>query len=246
MARDEARVSVTASDADLSVEHTPDTPEVPDLVARAVDGDREAFAALYREYLPTVYKFLYYRLNQNKAMAEDMAGEVFLRALRKVGDFNWTGADFGAWLLRIARNLILDNAKSSRNRLEVLNDEMPEDLTPEDRGTEAQVLQFATNQGLYDAIKKLSPDQRDVITMRFIQGMGVSEVATAMGKKEGTVRTLQFRGLKALEKHLVRGGVVDITDTTIRPGGVRESENGRSGGRTESEAARFGVAEGDR
>ncbi len=244
--RSDDGVSVSVPDRELSVEITGETTEVPELVARATAGDRDAFAALYREYVPTVYKFLYYRLNRNQAMAEDFTGEVFMRALRKVQDFNWTGADFGSWLLRIARNLVLDHAKSSRARMELLNDEMPEDTTPDDRGTEAEVVRALTNEGVYAAIKRLSPDQRDVITMRFIQGMDVSEVAEAMGKKEGTVRTLQFRGLKALQKLLVKDGVVDISDTATRPGGVRRAENGRSGGRTESEAARFGIAEGER
>ncbi len=238
-------LAVVVPDSDLSVEMTSATPEVPELLALAKAGDRQAFAALYRTYLPTVYKFLFYRLNNNKAMAEDMTAEVFLRALRKIEDFNWTGADFGSWLLRIARNLILDNAKSSRARLEILNDEMPEDAAGEARSTESQVMENATNSGIYTAIKQLSPDQRDVITMRFIQGMDVTDVATALGKKEGTVRTLQFRGLKALQKLLVKGGVVDITDTPFAAT-VRLSENGRSGGRTESEAARFGVSDGDR
>lgn len=239
-----ADVVVAASD--VAVEISPAAPEVPDLVARARAGDRQAFAALYRTYLPTVYKFLYYRLNSNKAAAEDFTAEVFLRALRKIEDFNWTGADFGSWLLRIARNLVLDNAKSSRTRLEVLNDEMPEDAAGEARATEESVMENITNQGVYTAIRKLSPDQRDVITMRFIQGMDVSEVALALGKKEGTIRTLQFRGLKTLQKLLLRDGVVELFEARIRPEGVRLSENGRSGGRTESEAARFGVADGDR
>lgn len=238
-------LTVAVPESSLAVEHTSETPEVPELLALAKQGDRQAFAALYRTYLPTVYKFLYYRLNNNKAMAEDMTAEVFLRALRKIEDFNWTGADFGSWLLRIARNLILDNAKSSRSRLEILNDEMPEDAAGEVRSTESQVMENDTNQGIYGAIKQLSPDQRDVITMRFIQGMDVSDVADALGKKEGTIRTLQFRGLKALQKLLVKAGVVDITDTTLLAT-ARLSENGRSGGRTESEAARFGVTDGER
>lgn len=238
--------ALTVQQGDLAVAMTAPSAEIPELLARAREGDRQAFAALYREYMPTVYKFLYYRMGNNKAVAEDMTAEVFLRALRKIADFNWTGADFGSWLLRIARNLILDNAKSSRARLEVLNDEMPESEPDEETSTETAVMQNLTNQGVYAAIRRLSPDQRDVITMRFIQGMDVCDVALAMGKKEGTVRTLQFRGLKALQKLLVAGGVVDITDSRVVPGGVRLSENGRSGGRTESEAARFGVAEGDR
>jgi len=223
-----------------------ETPQIPELVAAAKSGDRTAFAQLYRTYLPTVYKFLYYRLNSNKAAAEDMTAEVFLRALRKIEDFNWTGADFGSWLLRIARNLVLDNAKSSRARLEVLNDEMPEDAAGESRSTESAVMELVQNQSVYKAITQLSPDQRDVITMRFIQGMDVSEVAAAMGKKEGTIRTLQFRGLKTLQKLLVRTGALDVVEPTCAEDGVRLSTNGRGKGRTESEAARFGIADGDR
>jgi len=238
--------SLAVAAADVSVEIAETDSQIPALIEQAQSGDREAFAALYREYMPSVYKFLFYRLNGNKAMAEDFTAEVFLRALRKIGDYTWTGANFGAWLMRIARNLVLDHAKSSRAKRELLNDEMPEAEPDDETSTETAVMRNALNGDLYGAIKRLSPDQRDVITMRFIQGMEVAEVAEALGKKEGTIRTLQFRGLKAMQKLLVREGVVDITDTPIRSGGNRDPENGRSGGRTESEAARFGIAEGER
>jgi RNA polymerase sigma-70 factor (ECF subfamily) len=240
---DSDELSVSAGQVTVQVSSA--APETEALVARAREGDRTAFAALYRQYLPTVYKFLFYRVG-NKAEAEDMTAEVFLRALRKVGDFTWTGADFGAWLLRIARNLVLDNAKSSRARLEVLNDEMPEDSGGEAPTAEAACLENLNCQEVYKAITKLRPDQREVITLRFLHGMGVGEVAEIMGKKEGTVRTLQFRGLKALEKILVGRGFVDVPSSGIRPQGVRFSANGRQGDRTESEAARFGVADGQR
>jgi RNA polymerase sigma factor (sigma-70 family) len=248
---DEAQAPATDAELSVSVEQvtvqvSKASPEAEALVAEAREGDRTAFAALYRMYLPTVYKFLYYRVG-TKERAEDMTAEVFLRALRKIGDYTWTGADFGAWLLRIARNLILDDAKSSRARLEVLNDEMPEDSGGEAPTAEAACLENLTCVEVYKAITKLRPDQREVITLRFLHGMGVGEVAEIMGKKEGTVRTLQFRGLKALEKILVARGVVDMPSLSkIRPDGVRLSENGRGNGRTESEAARFGVAEGQR
>lgn len=222
------------------------SPEVIELVTRAREGDREAFAALYRAYLPTVYKFLYYRLNGNKAMAEDMTGETFVRALRKIGDYQNTGADFGAWLVRIARNLIYDNAKSARHRLEQLSDKFPEAAMGASQSTETQVVTSMEHSGVVDAIQRLSPDQRDVVTMRFLDGLDVSEVAEALGKKEGTIRTLQFRGLKALQKLLVRDQIVDPSEWGIRPGGVREATNGRTGDVTESEAARYGVTDGDR
>lgn len=237
-------LTVTVSTPAVSVAMTAASPEVEALVCRAKEGDRTAFAALYRTYLPTVYKFLYYRLG-NKSLTEDMTAEVFLRALRKIGDFTWTGADFGAWLLRIARNLVLDEAKSSRARLEVLNDEMPE--TGGAPTAEATVIENLTNQEVYRAIRRLRPDQQEVITLRFLHGMGVSDVARLMNKKEGTVRTLQFRGLKALEKILVSRGVVDApAGCRVAPEGVRLPTNGRGRGRTEPEAARFGCSEGER
>jgi len=237
-------VSVTTESVTVAV--TPAAPEVEALVAQAKNGDRQAFASLYRLYLPSVYKFLFYRVG-SKTQTEDMTAEVFLRALRKMQDFTWTGADFGAWLMRIARNLVLDEAKSSRARLEVLGDEMPEDAAGENAPAEAAAIEKFTNVEVYKAIKRLRPDQQEVITLRFLHGLGVQDVAKLMNKKEGTVRTLQFRGLKALEKILVARGVVDPPTTAkIRPEGVRNGTNGRNGDITEAEAARFGDGDGQR
>jgi len=239
-------LSVSVSASSVTVQVTPAAPEAEQLVARAKEGDRGAFAQLYRMYLPNVYKFLYYRVG-SKAQAEDMTAEVFLRALRKIESFTWTGADFGAWLMRIARNLVLDEAKSSRARLEVVSDEMPEERTGENKAAESAAMDNFTNVEVYKAIKKLRPDQQEVITLRFLHGMGVGEVAKLMDKKEGTVRTLQFRGLKALEKILVARGVVDAPAALkVRPEGVRAESNGRTGDRTEAEAARFGDKDGAR
>ena len=238
-------LTVSVQTDSVAVSHTPSDPETEGLVERAKAGDRTAFAALYRTYLPVIYKFLFYRVG-NKSQTEDMTAEVFLRALRKIGDFTWTGADFGAWLLRIARNLVLDEAKSSRARLEVLNDEMPEESAGAAETAESAVLENLTNEEVYKAIKKLRPDQQEIITMRFLQGMNVSDVARVMGKKEGTVRTLQFRGLKALEKLLVSRGFGSGQNRRIVPGGVRMSTNGRGKGRTDAEAARFGSGDGDK
>jgi RNA polymerase sigma-70 factor (ECF subfamily) len=239
-------LSVQVSTGSLSVTVTEASSDVEALVARAKSGDRTTFAALYRSYLPNVYKFLYYRVG-SRTQTEDMTAEVFLRALRKIGDFTWTGADFGSWLLRIARNLILDEAKSSRSRLEVLEETMPEEAAGAAPTAETQVLESLSNEEVYRAIKRLKPDQQEIITMRFLQGMNVSDVAKVMGKKEGTVRTLQFRGLKALEKLLVSKGYGEGRNgQRVAPGGVRMPSNGHGKGRTEPEAARFEEQEGHR
>ncbi|MCA1839387.1 MAG: sigma-70 family RNA polymerase sigma factor, partial [Actinobacteria bacterium] len=93
--------------------------EVQELIVEAKRGDKAAFAKLYRLHVQSVYKYLTYRL-RDTATAEDLTAEVFLRALRKIGDFEYRGIDFSAWLLRIARNILLDHVKSSGSRLEVV------------------------------------------------------------------------------------------------------------------------------
>ncbi len=92
--------------------------DLRDLVLRATAGEADAFGALYDHYVDLVYRYVYYRVGAH-ALAEDLTSETFLRALRRVGLFTWQGKDFGAWLVTIARNLVLDHFKSSRYRLEV-------------------------------------------------------------------------------------------------------------------------------
>ncbi|MGH3423136.1 MAG: sigma-70 family RNA polymerase sigma factor, partial [Nocardioidaceae bacterium] len=89
------------------------------LVDLACKGDAEAFGQLYDHYLPGVFRFVYYRVS-SRTLAEDLTSETFTRALRSIGKFRWQGKDFGAWLTTIARNLVADHFKSSRQRLEIV------------------------------------------------------------------------------------------------------------------------------
>ena len=93
------------------------------LVELAQRGDAEAFGQLYDHYVPSVYRYVYYRVGTH-ALAEDITSETFLRALRSLGSFRWQGRDFGAWLVTIARNLVTDHFKSGRFRLEVATGEI--------------------------------------------------------------------------------------------------------------------------
>ena len=84
----------------------------------AQDGDGEAFGQLYDRYVDTVYRFIYYRVN-DRALAEDFTSETFLRALRRISTISYQGRDIGAWFVTIARNIVLDHMKSARHRLEI-------------------------------------------------------------------------------------------------------------------------------
>jgi RNA polymerase sigma-70 factor (ECF subfamily) len=184
-----------------------DGDEVADLVARAQDGDPGAFGEIYDRYSDTVYRYIYFRVN-NAQLAEDLASETFLRALRRISSFSWQGRAFGAWLVTIARNLVVDHFKSGRYRLEIVKPDVLGTDSPEtDPSTspETAALEKLTNATLLTAVKKLNPDQQECIVLRFLQGFTVAETARTMGKNEGAVKALQYRAVRTLARLLPEG-----------------------------------------
>jgi RNA polymerase sigma-70 factor (ECF subfamily) len=170
------------------------------LVERAQDGDGEAFGKLYDAYVDTVYRYIYYRVS-NRALAEDLTSETFLRALRRISTFTWQGRDFGAWLVTIARNLVADHFKSSRHRLEVPTGEML-DSDQTEASPEESVLAYLSNRALLDAVKQLNSQQQECVTLRFLHGLSVAETAQIMGKNDGAIKTLQYRAIRTLARLL--------------------------------------------
>jgi RNA polymerase sigma-70 factor (ECF subfamily) len=184
-----------------------DGDEVADLVARAQNGDPGAFGEIYERYSDTVYRYIYFRVN-NAQLAEDLASETFMRALRRISSFSWQGRAFGAWLVTIARNLVVDHFKSGRYRLEIVKpDVLGADEKDHDPSTspETAALEKLTNATLLTAVKKLNPDQQECIVLRFLQGFTVAETARAMQKNEGAVKALQYRAVRTLARLLPDG-----------------------------------------
>ncbi len=174
--------------------------EIAALVARAHDGDREAFAALYDRYVDRVYRYIYFR-TLSAAVAEDLTSETFLRALRRFSSFHWEGRDIGAWFLTIARNLTLDHFKSSSFRLERSTADFTEADRP-DEGIEDLVMSKLTAATVLAAVSELKSEQRECVTLRFLQGLNVAETARVMGRSEGAVKQLQFRAVGRLARLL--------------------------------------------
>jgi RNA polymerase sigma-70 factor (ECF subfamily) len=122
-----------------------------------------------------------------------LTSEVFHKALAALPNFNWRGVPFGAWLVRIANNVVTDQwRKSSR---EVLEDppEVVDEVNPEQTEQSAQ---------LFRMVAQLPSDQRRVIGMRFAEGKSIKEIAQELKRSEGAIKQLQFRGLEALRAKL--------------------------------------------
>ena len=174
------------------------TADAWDLVRRTQAGDPEAFGLLYDRYVDTVYRFVYYRLG-DRTQAEDLTSETFLRALRRISTVHEQGRDIGAWLVTIARNLVLDHVKSAQYRLCVPTEEIVEaHLEQAGDTTEAAALAGIDQRALLEAVRLLSPEQQESIVLRFFQGLSLAETAEVMGRNAGAVKALQHRAMQRL------------------------------------------------
>ncbi len=184
--------------ADYPPETDDDSRRLAALVDLARDGDAEAFGLLYDHYSKSVYRFVFYRVS-SQALAEDLTSETFFRALRSMTGFQWQGKDFGAWLMTIARNLVVDHYKSGRARLETVTD----DLTAQDAttaGPEDEVISRLTAEALLEALAKLPDEQQTCLVMRFLNENSIAETAQVLGRSEGAIKQLQLRAVRNLAK----------------------------------------------
>ncbi|MGH3979035.1 MAG: sigma-70 family RNA polymerase sigma factor [Pseudonocardiaceae bacterium] len=174
-----------------------------DLVHAAQEGDKAAFGQLYDRYVDVVFRYVLFRVG-DRALAEDLTSETFLRALRRITSVSYQGRDVGAWFVTIARNLVLDHVKSSRYRFEISTGEIIESGNT-DRGPEQAALADATNAELLRCVAQLGADQQECIVLRFLQGLSVAETAELMGRNEGAVKALQHRAVRRLGQLLPEG-----------------------------------------
>jgi RNA polymerase sigma-70 factor (ECF subfamily) len=177
------------------------TPNVRALVERAQRGDRVALEELYLLHFDRIYSYLRLSVG-NRHDAEDLTTQTFLRMLEAIGRFRWQSAPFSAWLFRIAHNLAMDHFRAGR-RVQVEED-VPELPGAEELSAEDQTLDSLGQAGMLELIQRLSAEQRQVLTLKFLFGFANAEVAGILGKTEGAVKSLQHRALASLQRHVVR------------------------------------------
>ena len=170
------------------------------LVELAQQGDGEAFGQLYGLYVDTVYRYVYVRVGSRQP-AEDLTSETFIRALRRIDGFSWQGRDIAAWFITIARNLITDNAKSAKFRLEVTTADMF-DADTRVEAPDIEVLDRLRDVRLVEAVRRLKPAQAECVLLRFFQGLSLAETAEVLGTSEGAVKQLQLRAVRALRREI--------------------------------------------
>jgi RNA polymerase sigma-70 factor (ECF subfamily) len=159
----------------------------------AAQRDPACFAELYENNFERVYAFIARRVG-DRDQAQDLTADVFHSALKNLSRFEWRGAPFAAWLFRIAANAIADRGKRTA-QLEAIKSREIHEADPSDDADLAHVEHRAR---LFKLVEKLPTDQRRVITMRFAHQKSIAEIAKDIGRSEGAIKQLQFRGLQSL------------------------------------------------
>jgi len=173
-----------------------DMARVVELVNSAAGGDVEAFGQLYIIHIERIYRYVFYRI-KDKMTAEDIVGDVFLRAWKAIGTCRGKEQTFSSWLYRIANNLVIDNFRK-RQKIQSTEREISERVVIPEVEIEAE----ERRQELLELIACLSENQRQVIILKFIEGLDNREIAKILNKREGAIRVLQMRALAKLRKVL--------------------------------------------
>ena len=176
------------------------SPSDAELIARAKDGQVEAFGQLYERYLDPIYRFIRMRVDSERD-AEDLCENVFLRTYEALDRYEDRGHPFSAYLYQVAKNLLADHYRHRSSLEPESESDTAGDESSGDRDQQEELLAVA------QAIGQLSEDYREVIRLRVVLELPTETVASWMGRSPGAVRVLLHRALKELNQSLDKDGI---------------------------------------
>lgn len=175
--------------------------ELASILERARAGSADAFVAVYHELATAVAGYL--RFN-GVSDVDGLTNEVFAHVHRGLPRFSGDWAGFRSWVFTIAHHRMVDDARRAHRRPQVV----PSDLTPDlpAGDVEQDAIDVLSDERVRSLLSGLSPDQRQVLLLRIVADLPLEEVALAVGKSVGSVKSLQHRALAALRRALEREG----------------------------------------
>jgi len=167
-----------------------------DALARAANGDSEAFGIIYDRYVGRIYNYIYYRTG-NQHEAEDLTSRVFTRAMKHIPNYEDRGLPFSAWLYRIAHNLVANwHRDNSRRQIVELDDSIR--MPGGQEQPESAVVRSEQEAFLLTMVKKLPEDRQQLLILKFVDHLSNAEIGEVMGKTEGAIKSLYHRTLMYL------------------------------------------------
>jgi RNA polymerase sigma-70 factor (ECF subfamily) len=177
--------------------------DTDDAVSAAARTDSEAFAVLYDRYCASVLRYLWALLG-DRAEAEDVTSAVFLRTLDRIGSFHPGRGSFASWLFTIARNAARDHVRK-QSRAPVIYRLQEGDPDPQQQ-PDKTALDTELRAAVWRAYGRLTDEQRDAVSLRYLAGLPFVDVARVMHKSEPATKMLVRRGIEGLRRGLAEEG----------------------------------------
>ena len=194
-------------------------PEIDEkeVLARAVQGDSDAFGELYKRYVGQIYTYIYYRTG-DPFDAEDLTARVFMRAMHHIRSYRDRGLPFSAWLYRIAHNLVANWYRDNSRRQEISLEKIALSHFSADY-PENVLVQTQEREILLAVIRRLPPERQQLLIMKFVERFSNAEIGQIMGRTEGAIKSLYRRTLLALRDEVDELGEGIFVDDTDDSGG---------------------------
>lgn len=164
-----------------------------ELIRRVQAGEKGLLGELYDRHQMGVFRFLMARVNDQQ-LAEDLTGDVFIRMLDHLSDYENRSVPFTSWLYRVSRNLLIDHyRKEGKYKIAPLG--QSEEISQDQPTLLSHVEEKLTIEQVRLVLSRLDEDQSEVIVLRFLVGLSLKEVAQSLDKSVAAVKALQHRGL---------------------------------------------------
>ena len=154
----------------------------------------ELFQQYYREFLPKIYRFVFFRVGGKRETAEDLTSEIFIKALDNFDSFD-EAKPFSPWIYQIAKNHLINHYRVMGRTVP-----MDEEFDAPDKGGEERVIAFESRDELTKILNKLPPEKQRVLELKYLDGFSYKEIAEMLGEKELNLRVMVSRTLKELRK----------------------------------------------
>lgn len=174
-----------------------------EIIESIKNGNLNEFSRLYDAYIDKIYRYIFFK-TRHRETAEDLTGDVFIKALSKIQTFDPAKASFSVWIYRIARNTVIDYYRSKKESADI---EDAWDLASDEDVARTVQANLSLKQ-IEEYIQKLKPEQRDLVILRVWQDLSYKEISEIMGKDEGSLRVSFGRIVGGMKKEFGMGALI--------------------------------------
>lgn len=181
----------------------PSAQQIERWVQKAQNGDQKSFEKLFEVFFDKIFRYVRFRVDD--ADAEDIVSDIFLKVVENLNAYHpQKKAGFNAWIFRIAHNNVIDFYRKKKELLGLSEDEGDDIFLqiPDEKPTpEEKADQKLTFQKLTKILRHLPSVQRDILELKYLEGMTNAEISEITGKSEGNIRVIQLRALREIRKN---------------------------------------------